>query len=159
MAAKFLCCQASAKWLAASLSGEPGTPMAAPTTKATTATMPSGAARVSRRLRRWTSEDCLLTGGKVIERSVACLYSVGDRARLGDRRLHARPRALGISAGLDRRGADGGRLRRGRFFGVPAGPGRPLAGLRFALRAALWGDRGAPRRRPGGDDAGGDGAR
>src|ERR1700761_5488980 len=136
MAASFFGCQASAKWLAASFSGEPGTPMAAPTTKATTATIPSGAARVSSRLRRWTSEDCLLTAGKVIERSVACLYSVGDRARLGDRRLHPRPRALGIPTGLDRRGSDLGRLRGRRVSRLAARADPPLAGRRFSLRAA-----------------------
>ena len=151
-------CQASAKWLAASFSGDPGTPMAAPTTKATTAITPSGTARVSSRLRRSTSGDCLLTAGKVIERSAACLYSVGDRARLGDHRLHARPRALGVSPGADRRRADPGRLRRRCLPRLAARPDRPLPGRRFALRAALRSDRGAPGRGAGGGDAGGDGA-
>src|SRR6185312_7213135 len=107
---------------------DPGAPMAAPTMKATSATAPSGSARVSSRLRRSSSGDCLLTAGKVIERFAACLYSARDRLGLGDHRLHARPCPLGVSPGADRRRAHARWLRGGSLPRLAAGAAGPLAG-------------------------------
>ena len=67
--------------------------------------------RVTRRRRRSTSGESELTGGKVVERFPACFYSIDDRSRLGDRRLHLRPGPLGLPAGADRRRAHPGRVR------------------------------------------------
>src|ERR1700709_1970124 len=156
MAGKFFACQASAKRLAASFSGDPGAPMAAPTTNATSARAPRGSARVSSRLRRSSSGDWLLTGGKVIERSGACLYSVGDRVGLGDHRLHSRPRPVGVSARADRRRAHPRGVRGRRVPRLAARPAGPLPGQRFAVCAALRGDRGAAGRCAGGGGARGD---
>ena len=139
IAGKSFACQASAKRLAAAFSGDPGAPMAAPTTKATSASAPSGSARVSSRLRRSASGDRLLTAGKVIERSARMLvFAVSDRSRLGDRRLHHRARFVGVPAGTDRRRADPGRVR-GRARSSAAGSGRwssPKAPIRPTRRSA-----------------------
>ena len=62
MAAKSSAAQAAAKRLAASFSGEPGAPAAAPKAKATIATTARGSVRVTRRRRRSTSGDIWLTG-------------------------------------------------------------------------------------------------
>ena len=61
MAAKLPLAQASVKRSAASFSGEPGAPAAAPKTKATTAMTARGSVRVTRRRRRSTSGDIWLT--------------------------------------------------------------------------------------------------
>src|SRR5690242_13320416 len=75
MAAKSPPAQASAKRLAASLPGDPGAPAAAPMTKATSAITASGRVRVRSLRRRSGSDDNVLTGGKVVERSPPCFYS------------------------------------------------------------------------------------
>src|SRR5215218_1651235 len=75
MAAKSPAAQAAAKRPAASFSGEPGAPAAAPKVKATTAITARGSVRVTRRRRRFSSNAIWTTERKVIERSSACFYS------------------------------------------------------------------------------------
>src|ERR1700755_640209 len=67
--------QAAAKRLAASFSGEPGAPIAAPITKATSPMTANGSVRVTSLRRRSTADGTVLTGGKVMKRSLTCFYS------------------------------------------------------------------------------------